>query len=244
MFHATSIKTTAGKCLLASLQLKLKENGFILAKGDRRSFVVLDQNCEVYALPKWAGLKAKEVGNRISDKSKLLSVAETKALIAEQMKTRLHSLKRHHKDAVDSRKSGLQAELKSLNELHQKERSRLTDLHKHRQESELKDRQRRYRHGWRGLVDIFSGRRRAVAKQNEKEFYLSVQRDRREHDNLIFRQLEESNCVRQRIERLDKFSDRTTKAIQSDLEQYREIKSGRQDHFIRKPGRRGPSLDR
>lgn len=38
----------------------LKEHGYMLARGDRRSFVALDHWGEVFAVSKWVGIKTKE----------------------------------------------------------------------------------------------------------------------------------------------------------------------------------------
>jgi len=64
-----AIKATIRDCWAASdnqasFQQSLKEQGYILAQGSRRSFVVIDQSCEIYAVPKWLGLRVKEVRAR------------------------------------------------------------------------------------------------------------------------------------------------------------------------------------
>jgi hypothetical protein len=45
----------------------LSERGYTLAKGDRRGFVALNQQCELFAVPKWLGLKTKEVKAKLGD---------------------------------------------------------------------------------------------------------------------------------------------------------------------------------
>ena len=42
-----------------TLQAALEETGFFLARGDRRVVVALDYQGEMYALARWAGVKAK-----------------------------------------------------------------------------------------------------------------------------------------------------------------------------------------
>ena len=49
-----------------AFQQALAARGYVLAKGDRRGFVVLDHHCEVYAIAKWVGVKAKDGGLRRS----------------------------------------------------------------------------------------------------------------------------------------------------------------------------------
>jgi hypothetical protein len=46
---------------LKSFSAAIREQGYRLAKGDRRGFVVVDLYGEVYSVPRWLGLKAKDV---------------------------------------------------------------------------------------------------------------------------------------------------------------------------------------
>ena len=43
----------------------LAEQGYILAKGDRRGFVAVDRNGEVYSVSRWVGVKTKDVRTRL-----------------------------------------------------------------------------------------------------------------------------------------------------------------------------------
>lgn len=45
----------------------LQENGFTLARGDRRGFVALDADGNVYSLSRWLGVKTKELKARLGD---------------------------------------------------------------------------------------------------------------------------------------------------------------------------------
>ncbi|MGH8647066.1 MAG: hypothetical protein ACREX4_22460 [Gammaproteobacteria bacterium] len=54
-------------------------------RGDRRGFVALDFQGEVYAIAKWAGIKTKQVHARLGDEQILPSVAEVQNRIAHEM---------------------------------------------------------------------------------------------------------------------------------------------------------------
>jgi len=43
----------------------LAEQGYILAKGDRRGFVAVDRNGEIYSVARWVGIKTKELRARL-----------------------------------------------------------------------------------------------------------------------------------------------------------------------------------
>ena len=47
-----------------SFAAALKERGYHLAKGDRRAFVALDRQCEVYAIAKWTAFAPKMFGQK------------------------------------------------------------------------------------------------------------------------------------------------------------------------------------
>lgn len=63
----------------------LEEKGYVLARGDRGRFVAVDAHGEVYAVPKWTGLKAKQVREKLGDAKQLQSVDEAKDQIARKM---------------------------------------------------------------------------------------------------------------------------------------------------------------
>ena len=50
------------------------ENGFILAKGDRRGFVAVDANGEVYSVARYVGVKACDLRNRFGKPDDLPSI--------------------------------------------------------------------------------------------------------------------------------------------------------------------------
>lgn len=60
----------------ASLEAALAEAGYILARGDKRSYVVIDEHGEIYSLPKMLGLKTKLVRARLGDTDHLPSVQQ------------------------------------------------------------------------------------------------------------------------------------------------------------------------
>ncbi|MCP9237907.1 relaxase/mobilization nuclease domain-containing protein [Lewinella sp. JB7] len=73
-------QSDSGKAFRAALE----EHNLRLAKGDRRGFVLLDENGKVYSLSRQLkGQRAKDVIERLSDLANLKSVKETRKLIAE-----------------------------------------------------------------------------------------------------------------------------------------------------------------
>jgi hypothetical protein len=64
-----------------SFATALLDRGYFLARGDRRGVVALNIHGEVFAIPRWTGLKTKEVRARIGDDAPLPSVHETRERI-------------------------------------------------------------------------------------------------------------------------------------------------------------------
>ena len=74
----------------------LKERGFHLARGDRRGFVAIDYNGEVYSLSRALNLKAKDLKAKLGDAADLPSVQDTKHQISQTMTP---ALKNHISEA-------------------------------------------------------------------------------------------------------------------------------------------------
>src|SRR5690606_36993694 len=63
----------------------LKSRGHILACGDRRGYVAVDYRGEAYAIARYAGVKTKQVRERLGDLGELPSAAQAKEEIGRRM---------------------------------------------------------------------------------------------------------------------------------------------------------------
>lgn len=160
-----------------SLQAALQEKGFFLARGDRRGFVVVDWNKEVYALARQAGIKAKDIKDRLGSPEDLPSVDDTKAKIDTEyshLKNRfLQELKYRHKHE----RQPLMSERKQLVAEQKQAREKLQTQQAERRQSETTQRQAKIRNGLGGLWDFITGRSKKQHQQNEREAQKSTQRD-------------------------------------------------------------------
>lgn len=75
-----------------AFEASLQSRGFWLAKGDRRSFVVIDHLGEVHSLPRMLNAKAKDVRARLGEENHLPSVEATKKFIGQRM---MPAIRRH-----------------------------------------------------------------------------------------------------------------------------------------------------
>lgn len=67
----------------------LKAHGFILAKGDRRGHIAVDHNGEAFAISKYAGIKTKQVRDRLGKPDELPSKDAAHKVAADRVAIRL-----------------------------------------------------------------------------------------------------------------------------------------------------------
>jgi relaxase-like protein len=175
----------------ASFEHALKERGFHLARGDRRGFVVLDYQGEVYSLSRALGLKAKEVRARLGSESDLRSAAQTKRIIAERTTP---AIKAHIDEARLSFKhktASLDHNKALMVQRHRNARQELRRDHRRRHEQEIRARTARLPKGLKAVWSRITGKYRVLKKQNMVEAAHCQRRDRNEHETLVTKQLSE-----------------------------------------------------
>lgn len=231
----------------ASFASALKERGYILARGDRRGFVALDHFGEVYAVSKWAGVKAKETRAKLTAPETLPSVQEAKQDIAQKMSSHLETLKQNQDAIVQSRLAALKEEKEKLVARQRKERAALEMKQKAAQAQETKLRQKRLNKGLRGLFDRMTGKRKQTIQKNEFEAFLALKRDQKQKDALILSHLEKRRAQDNRVKRLDSFKHQSSLRLDKDIKQYQDMRDNSRDRFKREKirnrlARDGPKL--
>jgi len=206
-----------------SFTLALKERGYVLARGDRRGFVAVDRFCEVYAVPKWVGIKTKDVKAKLGNEKQLPSVSEAKQTISTEMVQRLSEIGKEQDQRIGHRLHIIGQKRESLLERHRSERAELKKFHEKRQLQELQARQARFRKGLRGFFDRFTGQRKKTTHQNKLEASTSITRDQNEKDNLILTHLKERNALDYRKKRLQEFRLSQEQTIKEDVNKYQSI---------------------
>lgn len=190
----------------AALVHALKERGYSLARGDRRGYLAIDHKGEVYALPKWAGVKTKDVRARLGEADTLPSLDEAKATFAKDMQPTLTRWERELQERIDGQQARYETHKRGLIERQTAERQALFDGIEDRRIRETQARQERFRTGLAGFWDKLRGEHRRLREENEKEAYDTLLRDRLQKDELIFNQLEQRRALqdrhKQELERL------------------------------------------
>jgi hypothetical protein len=175
----------------AALMRALNERGYRLARGDSKAFVVVDRHGEIYSLPRWLGIKTKEVRARLGDGDDLPDVVTVKAQIANDMQPVLKRLKGEILLDLRRENTGLRAERSAMLARHREERRVQAVQMDMRRWEEARTRQSRFRTGLKGVWDWMRGETERIRLHNEEEALAAARRDRVEADALIFAQLEE-----------------------------------------------------
>lgn len=177
----------------------LQEQGFMLAKGDRRGFVAVDYQGEVYSLARWTGIKAKEVKQRLGSPDGLPSVNQAKQRFRKALTPRL---KQMFKDLKQQQAKELAPLMKAKQDMireHTQQRRELKARQEKRWQVETKIRQARLHTGLRGLWDWMSGRAKQVREQNQLEAREALKRNHEEKNVLITTHLDQSQVLKNMI---------------------------------------------
>lgn len=162
----------------------LEEQGFILAKGDRRGFVAVDYKGEVYAIARWVGVKTKAVREKLGEPDALPTAQQAHAKAAGQVAKRLRELRdqQHAKakrfDAVFARRATHQDKTRHRSQ------AQLDAWLNSRTQQEEAERQARIRKGILGFIDRLTGYRRKMKRRNALEREAAHVRDRLETQRL------------------------------------------------------------
>lgn len=202
----------------------LLSQGLVLARGDRRGYVAVDYQGEIYAIAKYTGTRTKAVREKLGDPETLPSVEQAKAQIADSMSDKL---KQHlHQAEKDKQRHSASFEFKrkELVESQRAERALAERKQKERWEAETNERAKRLANGFKGIWHRLTGKYAKVQRQYELEALLAIQRDRKEKDELIFKHIEQRQqlALRQRSE-LNR-RDLEIEQLKQDIDQYRTMK--------------------
>lgn len=209
----------------ASFERALKERGFWLARGDRRGFVAMDYRGEIYSLSRYAGVKAKELEARIGDSTRLRSVDQTKAEIAQSMTGKLETFIADVEREAMQRRDELAQRKAEIAARHRDEREKLKAGIERRWKEEAQHRAQRLPKGVSGIWHRLTGRYAKIRTQNEREALEAYRRDQAVKDDLIFRQLEERGGLQSYIRAQRSISQQRLVLLREDVANYDAMES-------------------
>lgn len=186
----------------AAFAAALSEHGLVLAKGDRRVFVAVDANGEVYSISRWAGVKTRELRNRLGRCDDLPSVEEAQRIVqslsTEKVDPNRAKLLEEYKRDLEA----LEAKRVELTRRHRAERDVLKQKQAIRRIAETKDRNTRLPLGLRSVWSKMTGQYETVKAALEAEYKLCLVRDFNEFQTLIAAQLDERRTLQREIRQL------------------------------------------
>ncbi|MBX2835093.1 MAG: relaxase [Micavibrio sp.] len=216
----------------------LQERGYKLARGDRRGYVAVDYNGEVYPVSRWAGVKPKQIEERLGNIDKLQSVDDVRAIISKDMLKKVDSFQHETSAAQQQKERATEEQRKQLEAQQQAEKEKQAVSLKARQEQENQLRQARLRHGLLGLMDRLTGKRKRTLEQNEQERQKTVLYDKQvKADLLAKQQAQQDRLTQQRLEKKKEFETQA-QDLKSDAEYFRQMKEpdfeDRKKEFMKK----------
>jgi len=203
----------------------LQARGYMLARGDRRGHVAVDFRGEIYAVSKWAGVRAKDVRSRLGSGDDLPSVAEAEAFVAGRMTEML----RRHISAAETRHTkdlaALAFQRSQIVEKQRKERADLEHALVKRWERDSAERAKRLNKGFRGIWDRLTGAYARTAKTNEREALIALRRDQQEKDGLIIQHLDERQAHHQRAKQIRATHAQEVEQLHRDVATFTQAKT-------------------
>ena len=184
---------------MPAFKAALEEHGYWLARGDRRGFVAMDINGEVFSVSRWTGVKSKEVNQRLGDPEKLRSVDDVRKSVHDRLKGRVRE---YIKEGREMQAKELAPEVQALRAMvkgHRQERALLEKKLESRRLAETRARSARLQKGIRGVWELLTGKARAIRRQNEQEAYSGYLRDRDQREALFTAQSKEKLALHKRI---------------------------------------------
>ena len=203
-----------------AFETALRENGFFLAQGDRRGFVLLDVHGEVYSLSRLSGAKAKELKARLGNPKDLPTVEERKIWLSERMTDQLKAHIRELEQRQNKKGLALEFQRKQMVDRHRLARQGLKSLQASRWQEEERKRTARLPRGFKGLWGWITGGLKKVRLQNALEVTKADERDRAERQSMIIKQLSERRALQKQIKALRVSQQNELNALGRDVAYY------------------------
>lgn len=196
----------------------LEERGFILACGDRRGVVAVDRDGEVFAIPRWVGVKTAQVKKRVTAPGTLPNTRDAHSKAANILVARLAELESEQRQQGERSIASAVAAAQRQREFHQRDMERLEAVQARRAEAEATFRSSRIRTGWRGLIDFITGKRRRVEEFNRLEALKAQRRDHEERRIADNRQIVDRENIAHRISTERSRLDQVLSELRDDIE--------------------------
>lgn len=206
----------------------LKARGFSLARGDKRGFVVLDHQGEVFSLPKMLDVKTKEVRARLGDGASLPDVASTQKLIGQRMTPAIRRHIEESRTRFQKRSATLGHAKMELTHRHRDARAKLDNEQRAGWLAETKRRAARLPRGLRGLWHRLTGEYGKTRALNEEEAARTKLRHEAQRQELIDQQLLQRRALQSQFKELRREQAKQLLTLRADIGRFVAMSEGRE----------------
>ena len=206
-----------------SFAAALNKYGYALAKGDRRGFVAVDYQGEVFSISRWTRLKTKQLNERLGNTDALPTVAAVKRELGRQMTARLRGYVKEMTQEAKLALRPLAQRRHAMVNTQRKERQAFHAKQTTRWEEETKDRSLRLPQGLKSIWFRITGKYQKIITQNEQEMERCRLRDRDEKQKLISRQLSERQKLQLKFTTLKQECGTQQLQLKQDIARYQEM---------------------
>lgn len=207
----------------------LKEYGYTLARGDRRGFVLVDYEEEIFSLSRWIGMNNKQLKDRLGHSDALPSVDVIKVDMANQMTDQLRGYIKQIKRETTVKMRPLVERKRALVKHHREARATLSAKFATRWQEETITRSRRLPQGLKGIWFRITGKHQKIKAQNEQETESCRLRDHDEEQSLITRQLSERQKLQLELTTLKQEHGVQQLQLKQDIARYKKIGADSQE---------------
>jgi len=198
----------------------LEERGFFLAKGDKRGFIVLDHSAEIYSLPRYLGLRATEVRDRLGGALKLKGVAHTQRVIGERMTPSIRRYIEETQTRFGKHAAILEHDRTEMTQNHRVARAQLDQQQRTECDAEKRQHAARMPTGLRALWDRLTGKYYELRNLNEREAKSTRERHVLERQLLIMQQLDRRAFLQTKFKELRQRQAAQLLLLRKDLGRY------------------------
>lgn len=192
----------------AAFTAALSENGLTLARGNRRGFVAVDSQGEIYSLSRWLGVKTKELRGRLGDFDNLPSVDDVSLMLGKRFAETANApfdAARAKADApFQKHVQGFETKRRILVNEHRKSRRVLEVTQETRRIEAVKSRAALLPTGVKALWTRLSGKYEILRADHEQTTHADKARDQSEMQSLIETQLIERQALETELHTLKK----------------------------------------
>jgi hypothetical protein len=198
----------------------LEERGFLLAKGDRRGYVLLDVTGGVYSLTRWLDIGTRDLKARLGKPDSLPDIGAAQEFLASRLNENLNRYMTEAKTRAKAARLPLVREIRALVTVQRQERDVLVKSQQTRWVQESRQRVARLPKGFKGIWHKATGDYAKVIAQNTQETKLSLARDRKELHQLVRRQLKERQELQKSVLTYQEEEKREALRIRQEIARY------------------------